>query len=75
MEIFQIFRDLISDNNRTTKIECGLLAVFIADETGATAIEYSLLAALIALACVATVQTVGSKVSGSYQATADALDQ
>ncbi len=39
---------------------------WIADEEGATAIEYGLLAALIAGVIVATVTTLGTKVTGLY---------
>jgi len=40
-----------------------ILARFINNEDGATAIEYALLASLIALFIIAAVQTVGTKVS------------
>jgi pilus assembly protein Flp/PilA len=39
-----------------------LLLNFIRDKSGATAIEYSLICAGIAIAIVATVQSLGSKV-------------
>lgn len=42
------------------------VAVLIVDEEGATAIEYGLLAALIAAAIIATVTTLGTKVTGLY---------
>ena len=40
-----------------------ILARFLADEAGATAIEYALIASLIALVIITSVQTVGTKVS------------
>ena len=40
-----------------------ILARFLNNEDGATAIEYALLASLIALFIIAAVQTVGTKVS------------
>lgn len=43
------------------------------DESGATSIEYGLVAALIALAIVASVDTVGSSLQSSYATTATAL--
>jgi pilus assembly protein Flp/PilA len=40
-----------------------ILARFMNNQDGATAIEYALLASLIALFIIAAVQTVGTKVS------------
>jgi pilus assembly protein Flp/PilA len=40
-----------------------LIAQFSADESGATAIEYALLASLIAVAIIAATTTLGSKVA------------
>jgi pilus assembly protein Flp/PilA len=40
-----------------------ILARFLNNEDGATAIEYALMASLIALFIIAAVQTVGTKVS------------
>jgi pilus assembly protein Flp/PilA len=40
-----------------------ILARFINNQDGATAIEYALMASLIALFIIAAVQTVGTKVS------------
>jgi len=38
----------------------------IRNEEGATAIEYGLIAALIAVACIAALQTVGSQLSSTF---------
>jgi pilus assembly protein Flp/PilA len=43
-----------------------LVARFINDESGATAIEYGLIAAGIALAIIAAVQGVGTKLSSTF---------
>ena len=43
-----------------------MLREFIADETGATAIEYGLIAAGIALAIISAVQGVGTKLSTNF---------
>ena len=43
-----------------------LLKRFIADETGATAIEYGLIAAGISLAIIAAVNGIGTKLSGKF---------
>lgn len=75
MKILQVIWGLISDKISVVVIECSLISIFIADETGAIAIEYGLVAALIAMACVAAIQAVGSNLSDSFEATADALDQ
>ncbi|MBI1402879.1 MAG: Flp family type IVb pilin [Porphyrobacter sp.] len=45
------------------------------DNRAATAIEYGLIAALIAMAIVAAVQSVGAKVAASFEATSHALEQ
>jgi len=42
------------------------IGAWMADEEGATAIEYGLLAALIAGVIISTVGTLGTKVAGLY---------
>ncbi len=42
------------------------IGAWVADEEGATAIEYGLLAALIAGVIITTVSTLGTKVAGLY---------
>jgi pilus assembly protein Flp/PilA len=44
-----------------------LVEKFLADDSGATAIEYGLIACGIAGAIIAVVQTLGSSVEGTYQ--------
>jgi pilus assembly protein Flp/PilA len=46
---------------------------FVKDESGATAIEYGLIAALIAVACITVMGTVGSNLKNKFQAVADNL--
>ena len=46
---------------------------FIADEEGVTALEYGMIAALIAAVVVGTVTTLGDKINGSFSKIADAL--
>ena len=41
---------------------------FVRDESGATAIEYGLLAALISVACIATWKTLGTNVNTKFNA-------
>jgi pilus assembly protein Flp/PilA len=42
------------------------LKTFMNDESGATAIEYGLIAAGIAVAIITAVSTLGTKVSGTF---------
>ena len=49
------------------------LAHFLRDESGATAIEYGLIAALIAVVIITAVTTVGTNLSGTFNAVATAL--
>ncbi len=46
---------------------------FIRDEEGVTAIEYALIAALIAVVIIAAVRAVGTDVNNTFQAVANAL--
>jgi pilus assembly protein Flp/PilA len=46
---------------------------FIADENGATAIEYGLIAAGISIAIIAVVQGLGSKLNATFTSVSTAL--
>jgi len=46
---------------------------FARDESGATAIEYGLIAAGIAVVIIATVQAVGKNLTGTFNTVAGAL--
>ena len=46
---------------------------FIADEDGVTALEYGMIAALIAAVIVTTVGTLGEQVDAAFSKIADAL--
>ena len=46
---------------------------FINDEEGVTAIEYALIAALIAVVIIASVRLVGTKVAATFTAVSTAL--
>ncbi|MBS3648647.1 Flp family type IVb pilin [Pseudaminobacter sp. 19-2017] len=50
-----------------------LFARFVKDESGATAIEYGLIAALIALAIVVGAGALGNNLSNKFNAIADKL--
>ncbi|MBI5278017.1 MAG: Flp family type IVb pilin [Burkholderiales bacterium] len=47
---------------------------FLRDESGATAIEYGLIAALIAVAIIAAATTLGTRLSGLFTAIANCVD-
>jgi pilus assembly protein Flp/PilA len=49
------------------------LSRFLRDESGATAIEYGLIAAGISVVIIAAVQLVGTNLSATFQAIAVAL--
>jgi pilus assembly protein Flp/PilA len=46
---------------------------FSADESGATAIEYALIASLIAIALVTILGTLGTRLSGEFSEVSSAL--
>ncbi|GBD42356.1 hypothetical protein HRbin39_01747 [bacterium HR39] len=45
------------------------------DESGATAIEYGLIAALVAVAIIAVLTTLGTRLTNTFQTVADQLPQ
>ena len=47
---------------------------FLKDESGATAIEYGLIAALVAVACIVALEALGSSVSGMFTGIKGKLD-
>ena len=49
------------------------LNTFIRDESGATAIEYGLIASLIGVAIIAGVRALGTKLSGTFDQVAGNL--
>lgn len=48
---------------------------FAKDESGATAIEYGLIAALISVVIIGILITVGGKIEGMFSKVSDELDQ
>lgn len=50
-----------------------LVKRFAKDESGATAIEYGLIAAGIAVAIITAVQTIGTNLSGTFGKVGDAV--
>lgn len=49
------------------------LSTFAKDESGATAIEYGLIAALIAVVIITAVTTLGTTISSKFQAVTDGM--
>jgi pilus assembly protein Flp/PilA len=49
------------------------LANFLRDESGATAIEYGLIAALIAVVIITAVTAVGTNLSGTFNTVASSV--
>jgi pilus assembly protein Flp/PilA len=64
----------ISELNRGPRTMKSLFKRFLKDESGATAIEYGLIAALIALAIITMVTLAGSNLSNLFNRIATALD-
>ena len=50
-----------------------LVTRFVSDESGATAIEYGLIAAGISVAIIAVVQTLGGKLTTTFTTISDKL--
>ncbi|MDI4236443.1 Flp family type IVb pilin [Bradyrhizobium sp. Arg237L] len=50
-----------------------LVSRFIKDESGATAIEYGLIAALIAVVIIGTLTTIGTRLDTKLQAVSEGL--
>jgi pilus assembly protein Flp/PilA len=50
-----------------------MIGRFLGDETGATSIEYALIASGVSVVIVGTVATLGSNIKGFYQSVSTAL--
>lgn len=50
-----------------------VLVSLLQDETGATAIEYGLIAALIAVAAIGALQSLGNNLAGTFTTVDDAM--
>jgi pilus assembly protein Flp/PilA len=50
-----------------------LFARFVKDESGATAIEYGLIAALIAVAIITAATTLGTQISTTFKKVSDEM--
>ena len=52
-----------------------LAKTYLADESGATVVEYGLICALLVLAIVGSLSAVGTNAAESYQAAADSFPE
>ena len=52
-----------------------LVSKFLKDESGATAIEYGLIAALISVAIIAAATTLGTSIAGTFDAITEELPE
>ncbi len=52
-----------------------MIQKFIRDDDGASAVEYGLLVALIAVVIIGAVTALGTSISGKFQTAADAIKQ
>lgn len=50
-----------------------LIKTFVADESGATAIEYGLIASLIAVAIIAGAKSLGSQINNTFNSVANSM--
>ena len=57
-----------------TPLQKGRLTRLMADETGATAIEYGLIVALIAIALIVALSATGNELSTTFGTVGDTLD-
>jgi pilus assembly protein Flp/PilA len=51
-----------------------ILFLFIADKSGATAIEYGLIAALISVACITALSTFGGNLNNKFSSISNDLN-
>jgi pilus assembly protein Flp/PilA len=51
-----------------------MIRKFLRDENGATAIEYGLIAALVAVACIVALEAMGTSLSSMFDAVKVKLD-
>jgi pilus assembly protein Flp/PilA len=61
-------------DNSSQENHMTVIAKFLKDESGATAIEYGLIAAGISVAIIATVQGLGTKLNSTFTSVQNALN-
>ncbi len=55
------------------ELQMTILRIFLRDESGATAIEYGLIAACISVAIIAAVQAIGTSLNNTFTSVSNAL--
>ncbi|CAI0347557.1 pilus assembly protein Flp/PilA [Hyphomicrobiales bacterium] len=78
MSVLSLTEPLQSEGSRQTVVKrspsmTNVFARFVKDESGATAIEYGLIAALIAVVCIATWRTIGTDLNIQFGKVSDGL--
>jgi pilus assembly protein Flp/PilA len=58
---------------KSKELSMSKISAFLRDESGATAIEYGLIAALISVVIITAVRLVGTNLTATFQAIATAL--
>jgi len=64
------------DNQGVTQVEVSmtnLVSRFVRDESGATAIEYGLIAALISVVIIVALQLIGTNLTATFDSVGNAL--
>jgi pilus assembly protein Flp/PilA len=67
---WSLWRHLILQGEREMK---KFMSRFVSNESGATAIEYGLIAALIAVALIGALQLIGNNMADNYNTIGDAM--
>jgi pilus assembly protein Flp/PilA len=61
-------------DNATEKMMSGMIKQFLKDESGATAIEYGLIAAGISVAIITVLKGLGTKLNSTFTSVQNALN-
>jgi pilus assembly protein Flp/PilA len=72
-EMFRPVRDPAGDDSSLPETSMNLLRRFLHDESGATAIEYGLIAALVAVVLITALTTLGTSLTNVFGDISDAL--
>ena len=64
---------MIHNDGAQEQVMANLMARFVKDETGATSVEYAMIAAFISIVILSAAQQIGAEAKTSYQRTLDSL--
>jgi pilus assembly protein Flp/PilA len=73
MQLFAAYFIKTKQNTKRSSIMKQLIEKFIREEDGASAVEYGLLVALIAVVIIGAVTAIGGSLNTKFQAAADAI--